>query len=169
MKHRFIFPLTAACLLALAGPAFAKHHKANEHANEAKTQETGSGLEGTAGVLADIVLSDKDKKIIQAYYGGKAHGDSDDDAHKSKKGKKGKSGSMPAGLAKRDELPPGLQKHLEKNGTLPPGLAKRDLPDDLLRQLGGGKGGRHLIVGSDVVLIDPVTDRVLDILIDVVR
>src|SRR5215470_14934501 len=29
---------------------------------------------------------------------------------------------LPPGLAKRDRLPPGLEKQLVRNGTLPPGL-----------------------------------------------
>ncbi len=32
---------------------------------------------------------------------------------------------LPPGLAKRDRLPPGLQKHLWKHGSLPPGLQKK--------------------------------------------
>ena len=36
--------------------------------------------------------------------------------------------NLPPGLAKRDKLPPGLEKHVERNGTLPPGLQKRAQP-----------------------------------------
>ncbi len=32
---------------------------------------------------------------------------------------------LPPGLAKKDRLPPGLQKHLWKRGALPPGLQKK--------------------------------------------
>ena len=35
---------------------------------------------------------------------------------------------LPPGLAKREHLPPGLQRHLERNGTLPPGLQKKLQP-----------------------------------------
>ncbi len=35
---------------------------------------------------------------------------------------------LPPGLAKRDELPPGLRRQLVRNGTLPPGLQKRCRP-----------------------------------------
>src|SRR5690348_4872080 len=38
------------------------------------------------------------------------------------------SGSLPPGLAKRQELPPGLRKQLRENGALPPGLQKRLIP-----------------------------------------
>ncbi len=35
---------------------------------------------------------------------------------------------LPPGLAKREKLPPGLEKQLQKNGTLPPGLQKKVQP-----------------------------------------
>jgi hypothetical protein len=35
---------------------------------------------------------------------------------------------LPPGLAKRDDLPPGLQKQLRRNGRLPPGLEKKLVP-----------------------------------------
>src|SRR5499426_4381078 len=50
----------------------------------------------------------------------------------------GPSKGLPPGLAKRGgNLPPGLQKHLERDGTLPPGLQKRitPFPVDLDRRL----------------------------------
>ena len=55
-----------------------------------------------------------------------------------RRGEKRKSKGLPPGLAKRGgNLPPGLQKHLQKNGQLPPGLQKRlePLPVDLDRRL----------------------------------
>ncbi|HSE49390.1 MAG TPA: hypothetical protein VLA96_09310 [Terriglobales bacterium] len=47
------------------------------------------------------------------------------------------AGDLPPGLAKRENLPPGLEKQLQKNGTLPPGLQRRvhDLPEVCERQL----------------------------------
>ncbi len=35
---------------------------------------------------------------------------------------------LPPGLAKKDRLPPGLERQLQRNGTLPPGLQKRVQP-----------------------------------------
>ena len=52
--------------------------------------------------------------------------------------KKPKTKGLPPGLAKRGgDLPPGLQKKLERDGQLPPGLQKRmePLPVDLDRRL----------------------------------
>src|SRR6202011_678751 len=44
---------------------------------------------------------------------------------------------LPPGLAKRDRLPPGLERQLVLRGTLPPGLRRKiyACPEDLERQL----------------------------------
>jgi hypothetical protein len=77
---------------------------------------------------------------------------------------------MPPGLAKKDKLPPGLQRQLENNGRLPPGLAKRDLPTELEAQPPPlQEGTERLIVDNDVVLIHQATGVVLDMLRDIVR
>lgn len=98
--------------------------------------------------------------------------DGDDDALRARSGKKnwGKHKGLPPGLAKRDELPPGLEKQLKVNGALPPGLAKRDLPYDLRKRLPKARSGtERKIIGNDVVLIETATGVILDILRGVVR
>jgi hypothetical protein len=40
----------------------------------------------------------------------------------------GGSRGLPPGLAKKNSLPPGLERQVERNGTLPPGLQKRVAP-----------------------------------------
>ena len=95
--------------------------------------------------------------------------DKGDKGHKGKDGDKGQSKGLPPGLAKRDSLPPGLQKQLDKNGRLPPGLAKRDLPEDLASKLPRRDGSQDVtIVDNDVVLIDRATGVILDVLNDVI-
>ena len=69
----------------------------------------------------------------------------------------GKSG-LPPGLAKRDRLPPGLERQVQRNGTLPPGLQKQvqALP-------GACETGlprlpvdwRRVILGDRVLLLNP--------------
>jgi hypothetical protein len=79
---------------------------------------------------------------------------------------------LPPGLAKREELPPGLQRHLERNGTLPPGLQKRiqPLPAKLDSQLPKpAPGTRRVVVAGNVVLLEERTSKVLDIVRDVIR
>ena len=92
-------------------------------------------------------------------------------AGKNSKGKnKGKKKGLPPGLAKKEQLAPGLQKQLERNGTLPPGLAKRGLPDELDERLGEpAEGTERVIVDRDVVLIEKGTGLILDILKDVLK
>lgn len=77
---------------------------------------------------------------------------------------------LPPGLAKREELPPGLQRHLERNGVLPPGLQKRlqPLPTSLSRRLPRTPAGvRRGVLNGNVVLVEERTSRVLDIMHDV--
>ena len=66
---------------------------------------------------------------------------------------------------------PGLQKKLERNGELPPGLQKRlePLPDDLNRQLPAlPEYWERVIVERDVILIDRRSNRILDIIENVI-
>ena len=85
---------------------------------------------------------------------------------------KGQGKGLPPGLAKRGgNLPPGLQKHLEKNGRLPPGLQKRlePLPVDLDHHLPRlPEYWERVVLERDVVLIDRRTNRILDIIENIV-
>jgi len=80
--------------------------------------------------------------------------------------------NLPPGLAKRDRLPPGLEKQLRERGTLPPGLQKRlsPLPDDLDRQLPRLPGGyRRGVVGGNVILMNDKTSVIVDIIRNVMQ
>lgn len=103
-------------------------------------------------------------ETIDIVTGGDGFDDDEGYNHKNKNKSKG----LPPGLAKKDRLPPGLEKQLERNGTLPPGLAKRDLPDDLESRL-PRRDDRYerVIVDNDVVLLERTTRRILDIIRDV--
>ena len=83
-----------------------------------------------------------------------------------------KKKGLPPGLAKRGgKLPPGLQKHLEKNGQLPPGLQKRlePLPSALDARLPSiPEYWERVIVERDVILLDRRTNRILDIIENVI-
>src|SRR4030095_10188329 len=84
----------------------------------------------------------------------------------------GPSKGLPPGLAKRGgKLPPGLQKHVDKKGTLHPGLQKRldPLPQELTLRLPGLPGyWERVILERDVILIDRRTNRILDIIENVI-
>jgi hypothetical protein len=99
----------------------------------------------------------EERRIIEEYY---------------HQGNKRKQKGLPPGLAKRGgNLPPGLQKHLDKNGRLPPGLQKRlePLPINLDRRLPRlPEDWERVILEDDVILIDRRTQRILDIIENVI-
>ncbi len=71
---------------------------------------------------------------------------------------------LPPGLAKRDSLPPGLERQLEKNGTLPPGLQKKVQPmpavcEGSLPALPSGFS--RVVYGNRVMLVD-AKNKILD-------
>ncbi len=80
--------------------------------------------------------------------------------------------NLPPGLAKRDRLPPGLEKQLRERGTLPPGLQKRvqPLPGDLERQLPRlPVGYRRVILAGSVILMNEKTSVIADIIRNVMQ
>ena len=82
----------------------------------------------------------------------------------------GNYSNLPPGLAKRDRLPPGLERQLQRNGTLPPGLQKRvqPLPFALEQQLPPVLGGmRRVILSGTVILLEVDTARIVDLIRDV--
>src|SRR5579875_77687 len=116
-------------------------------AGQGKSGEHGHGHQGREG----ITFGPHEASIIRAYYGSHLQG-------------------LPPGLAKRGgDLPPGLEKHLERDGTLPPGLQKRltPLPFDLERQLPPLPRDcycRRGVLGSNVLILNTRTGRIVDIL-----
>lgn len=65
---------------------------------------------------------------------------------------------LPPGLAKRESLPPGLERQVEKNGTLPPGLQKKVQPMPQVCQSSLPalpSGYRRVVYGNRVMLIGP--------------
>jgi len=121
-----------------------------------------------------IVFTETEKKVIREYFEDPAYGGYTKQTQESsqgggKKGKKNKKG-MPPGLAKRKELPTGLQRHLERNGTLPPGLQKKALPSDLQTRLPAERRGyERVIVDTDVLLVETATGVIRDIIQDVLK
>lgn len=78
----------------------------------------------------------------------------------------GHRGHLPPGLAKRDELPPGLQRQLVVRGTLPPGLQKKmqPCPVEVERILPPAPVGyTHTVIGGNIVLVNTRTFLVLDV------
>jgi hypothetical protein len=74
--------------------------------------------------------------------------------------------NLPPGLAKRDRLPPGLERQLVLRGTLPPGLRRQmhPCPVEVVRYLPPPPVGyMHTIIGGHIVLVNRSTFFVLDI------
>ena len=91
--------------------------------------------------------SDHDHDIIRAWYHDQGN-------------------NLPPGLAKKDRLPPGLEKQLERRGTLPPGLQKkiRPCPVELERRLPPPPPGyANTIISGHIVLMNRKTYAVLDV------
>ena len=117
------------------------------------TVDSGTIAIETEDMSAVIVFSDSDRGKIRHYY---------ENIKKTK--------TVPPGLAKKQELPPGLQKHVVKHGELPPGLEGRGLPQDLEGVLSHLPAGFvRLRVGGDVVLLNEKTRVVLDVILDVLH
>lgn len=75
---------------------------------------------------------------------------------------------LPPGLAKRGELPPGLQKQLRRNGTLPPGLQKKisPFPQDLNARLGplpAGCNCDRVFLDGKAMIIGRTANTILDV------
>ncbi len=115
--------------------------------------QKGKGKDKTAGDKvreklppSEPIFAEQERIIIRNYY------------------QEGKG--LPPGLAKRDRLPPGLEKQLRKRGTLPPGLQKKvqPLPIALERQLHVlPTGYRRVVVGGNVIIMNEKTALIYDI------
>lgn len=99
----------------------------------------------------------EERRIIEEYY---------------LKGTKSKTKGLPPGLAKRGgNLPPGLQKKLDRDGKLPPGLQKRlePLPTELNHRLPAlPEYWERVILDRDIILVDRRSNRVLDIIENII-
>ena len=76
---------------------------------------------------------------------------------------------LPPGVARSQNLPPGLDKQLVRNGKLPPGLQKKiqPLPKDLRSRLPKPPDGVEIvIVAGRVLAIHVQSSKVLDLVAD---
>ena len=74
--------------------------------------------------------------------------------------------SLPPGLAKRDRLPPGLERQLVVRGTLPPGLQKKmqPCPRELERMLPPPPPNyAHVVIGGNLVLLNRANFQIADV------
>jgi Ni/Co efflux regulator RcnB len=135
--------LAGILLLSLAGnvaycqPGHGNGH--NKHDRDDDDDDRGKGR---------YRYSDHDRDEMRGWY----HNHHDND--------------LPPGLAKRDRLPPGLEKQLVVRGTLPPGLRKKveRCPDDLERRLPPPpRDCRHVVISGHVVLLNTRNFLIVDV------
>ena len=72
---------------------------------------------------------------------------------------------LPPGLAKKEHLPPGLERQLQRNGTLPPGLQKRvqPLPDQCTTRLPRlPRDWARVVLSRRIILLDS-RQRIVDL------
>jgi hypothetical protein len=104
----------------------------------------GHATDRGAAAKEETIVIDRDghRRIVHDYY---------------------RNNALPPGLAKRDSLPPGLQKQLRERGELPPGLQKRltPVPAPLAARLPGLPAyyDRYFL-GSDLLVVDKRSNRI---------
>jgi|SRR5215469_1711640 len=140
MKLRKWMVASAASVFLLTGSAALAqgngHGKGHEKHNEDQGEDRGHGH-----------YRDHDREVVRAWYAGHAT-------------------NLPPGLAKKDRLPPGLERQLVVRGTLPPGLQKRiaPVPVELERQLPPPPPDcAHVFIGGSLVLLNRRTNLVVDV------
>ena len=144
----------AAVYYFSAAPAFAQHGNGHGHGNSEHGQENEGEGHSHGHARKGAAFATRERRMILDYF----------HDHPS---------SLPPGLAKRNgNLPPGLEKHLERDGTLPPGLQKRftPLPYSLERELPPLPRDCDCtrgIVGFDVLILNRRTGRILDVISDI--
>ena len=111
----------------------------------------------------EIVFTPQERQIIREYYSKEIIEQAGGVKGKGKKG-------LPPGLAKKEKLPPGIRKQLQRNGTLPPGLENKmePLPKEVevrMKQL--PPECTRVVVGTDIIILDKTTQKILDIIHDV--
>jgi len=150
MRSRFLQLGFAGVLSAalFCSPAFSQGQGHGKGKGHNKHQDDDQGQN------SKYYFGEHDREIITRYYSNS-------------------TSNLPPGLAKRGgDLPPGLQKHLERNGTLPPGLQKRlePCPVELERQLPPLPADyRRAVIGAHVVVLNKNTNVIIDIMKNVVR
>ncbi|HSD69894.1 MAG TPA: anti-virulence regulator CigR family protein [Woeseiaceae bacterium] len=74
-----------------------------------------------------------------------------------------------SGKGKKNGLPPGIAKNLQRGKPLPPGIAKQYLPQDLLLRLPRpGDGLEYLVVAGKLLLVEVTTQVIREVLLDAV-
>lgn len=102
--------------------------------------------------MIDIVFSDHDRALLREHYRYQHQAQ-----HKR----------LPPGLAKKNKLPPGIQKQLVRHAQLPPGLQYQRLPYELERRMSRLPDGYlRILIGGSIVLFNERTRLIFDVMHD---
>lgn len=138
-----------ALMLAVETPSVTAQGRGNgkkAHGSEQDVQSYRNDPKTTVAV--NVSIGQNDTRIIREWFSVPAN-------------MKG----LPPGLAKKEQLPPGLQQHLARNGQLPPGLQKKihPLPPALEARLTPlPEGRRRIIINGSIILLDQRKNLILD-------
>jgi len=146
-KQELVLPVETVLTFVVAGESLAPPETPAPALQSNARRGRGDARREEQDAYDALIFSERDLRLIRSYFRGR--------------GGRG----LPPGLAKRNgNLPPGLEKQMQRNGTLPPGLQKRaePFPMELSRQLprlpaGYSRviiEGRAMNVGSDNRIID---------------
>ena len=150
-KHLAIASAMLALMVMATTVALAQG-QGNAKSKEAQKEQTAGDKVRSVLPASEPVFSTQEITLIQGWF------------------RTNRSG-LPPGLAKRETLPPGLEKQLQPKGTLPPGLQKKiqPLPFELERQLTVlSTGYRRVVVAGNVILMNPTTGLIYDIVRNVI-
>lgn len=115
----------------------------------------------------DVGFNQREREIISRYYADQRDRYEDDRGYEHGHGRGHGRNGLPPGLAKRDRLPPGLQRQVKRRGKLPPGLQTHPLPRELQRRLPPvPENYVRVRVGTDIVLMNARTHVVVDLIKD---
>jgi hypothetical protein len=145
----------SALSLAIPGSALAGQERGRGQAKKAvKVEKAEKGTKGNRkDARPEVIVVDRDGhvRVIREY---------------------ARAGSLPPGLAKREQLPPGLRRQLRERGALPPGLQKHLVPvpaSFLTRFPHVPPYYQRHFAGEDLLVIDTRTNRIVAIIRDVWR
>jgi Ni/Co efflux regulator RcnB len=136
-----VLSLALSTTIAVAQGHGHGHDKDKEDRDEEEDHDHGRGHEHKG-------YSDHDRDEMRGWY--REHSD-----------------NLPPGLAKRDRLPPGLERQLVVRGTLPPGLRAKmhRCPEDLERRLPPPPPQcEHVFIGGHVVLLNRANFQIVDVI-----
>ena len=148
MTKRFFLIVLLGVAVILAGPqAFAQKTKKD-------AGQTAGEKVRTVLPEAERVFTKEERTIIKDWFGNSTN-----------------LSGLPPGLAKREKLPPGLERQLRERGKLPPGLQKKiqPLPPTLEKQLRIlPTGYRRAVIAGNVIMMNERTAMVYDIVRNVI-